>query len=407
MREAVFDRLELRNSFECGLARGEFYVVYQPYFSTWPRVSLRASRPWSAGSTRRSGRISPAEFIPLAEETGFIVPLGQLGAGGRLLVRGRACSTMSGRRSSIVGQRLGPAASGRPFVEALRTTLAYSGLRSDRLTLEMTESVLTHDPSRRAETLIELKQLGARIAIDDFGTGYSSLSYLSRFPIDVLKIDKSFVDPLGDPARQGRAFVGTIIGLARQLGLSTVAEGIETEAQCNVLAELGCELAQGFLLARPMSADEALTLAERITRLRTWCTGPAPERVARSGGVLAQHPAARQLSLYMFDPLRPTVRAPSPPARGGRADASPIGMIASSVRTGASVSARIRFISPGHCSAARSSHSTTNSSPPSRATVSAGRTQLRSRRPTSIRTASPASWPKVSFTRLKPLRSQK
>ena len=259
MREAVIKRLELRNSFESALARGEFYLVYQPYFSMRD-VSLQGFEALVRWQHPTYGSVSPVEFIPLAEETGFIVPLGQW-------VLDAACafavglvpdgeSALSISVNVSVRQLRGGA-----FVDGVRTTLAYSGLDPARLTLEITESMLTHDPSATAETLGELKRLGARIAIDDFGTGYSSLSYLSRFPIDVLKIDKSFVDPLGEPDRQGEAFVDTIIGLARQLGLSTVAEGIETEAQRAVLARLGCELAQGYLLGRPMAAGDALALA--------------------------------------------------------------------------------------------------------------------------------------------------
>ena len=258
MRVAVVKRMALRNSFESALADGQFRLVYQPHFDLRDG-SLQGFEALVRWQHPVYGTVSPLEFIALAEQTGFIVPLGQwvLDTACTFAVElARQVHSLSMSVNVSVRQLRGDA-----FVDAVRTTLSYTGLNPRRLTLEVTESMLTEDPAATAETLAGLKRLGTRIAIDDFGTGYSSLSYLSRFPIDVLKIDKSFVDPLDDPGRSGAAFIRTIVGLAQQLGLSTIAEGIETDQQRDLLAELGCELGQGYLMARPMSAEDALALA--------------------------------------------------------------------------------------------------------------------------------------------------
>ena len=132
-----------------------------------------------------------------------------------------------------------------------------SGIRADQLVIEVTESTLVRDTIRVLGALADLKAVGVRLAIDDFGTGYSSLSYLRQFPIDLLKIDKSFVDPLVDPSGEGNALIVTIVGLAHSLGLRTVAEGIEHSTQHTQLARLGCDSAQGFLMSRPLDVDAA------------------------------------------------------------------------------------------------------------------------------------------------------
>ena len=143
------------------------------------------------------------------------------------------------------------------FCQDVRTVLSLSGLAPDRLVLEITESVLMVDPRATTSTLTELKRLGVRIAIDDFGTGYSSLSYLRQFPADILKIDKSFIDPLEDPLSEARALVQTILRLAADLQLDVTAEGIEHERQREILQQLHCHSAQGYLMSRPLTAEAA------------------------------------------------------------------------------------------------------------------------------------------------------
>jgi EAL domain-containing protein (putative c-di-GMP-specific phosphodiesterase class I) len=145
--------------------------------------------------------------------------------------------------------------------DEVRTALTLSGVAPEQLILEITESMLMEHPARAAEALGELRSLGIQIAVDDFGTGYSSLSYLQRFPVDVLKIDKSFIDPLTNEADgDSAALVTTILNLARSLGLDVIAEGIEYETQLDRLVELGCTMGQGFLMGRPMDRAEVLSL---------------------------------------------------------------------------------------------------------------------------------------------------
>jgi len=150
------------------------------------------------------------------------------------------------------------------LLDDVRTALAFSGLTADRLILEITESMLMVNPTRTAAILTTLKSMGVRLAIDDFGTGYSSLSHLRQFPVDILKIDKSFVDSLTDENSEGSAFLKTIISLAHDLHLSTVAEAIEGRHQRQVLTALGCDSAQGFLLSRPLGAAATQELAEAM-----------------------------------------------------------------------------------------------------------------------------------------------
>jgi EAL domain-containing protein (putative c-di-GMP-specific phosphodiesterase class I) len=199
------------------------------------------------------GILSPLEFIPIAEGTGLIVPLGRW-------VLTEAC-----RQAVAWGMH-------RPVTMAVNVSvrqfdrcdlpaivaevLAETGMPADRLCLEMTESVLMTDTDENLEALVRLKALGVSLAIDDFGTGYSSLAYLRRFPVDILKIDRSFVEHVGDQTDDA-ALAGTIVQLGRSLGMSTVAEGIEAYGQLAALREMGCRYAQGYYFSRPVPATEA------------------------------------------------------------------------------------------------------------------------------------------------------
>jgi EAL domain-containing protein (putative c-di-GMP-specific phosphodiesterase class I) len=203
------------------------------------------------------GPVSPATFIPLAEETGLIVALGS-----QIL---RLACHQAALWNQIPGLRapigLSVNLSGRQLEETavvshVREALETSGLDPARLTLEITESALVHNSETMRERLYQLKELGVSLAIDDFGTGYSSLSYIQQFPVDVLKIDRSFVEGLGRTNGTDAALARTIIALGASLQLRTVAEGIEVEAQRAILRELGCELGQGYLYARPMAASD-------------------------------------------------------------------------------------------------------------------------------------------------------
>jgi diguanylate cyclase len=259
MRSTALREMTLRNSFEEGLRNEEFYLLYQP------QVSLRTGRLEGFEALARwrhpvYGEISPGEFIPLAEATGFIVPLG------RWALETACVTAATWLRSDAPPLAIAVNVSARQLQNAqifndVTAALGYSGLQPTQLVLEVTESMLAVDTVGTAATLSRLRALGVRIAIDDFGTGYSSLSQLQRFPADILKIDKSFVDPLLDLDGEAVAFVATIIGLARQLRLNTIAEGIEDVSQQKALRNLGCESAQGFLFARPVTEFAARRIA--------------------------------------------------------------------------------------------------------------------------------------------------
>jgi diguanylate cyclase (GGDEF)-like protein/PAS domain S-box-containing protein len=248
-------------------------LVYQPVVDVADGrvVAVEALARW----TRPDGTaVAPAAFIPVAEATGVVVPLG------RWVLRA-ACAEVAAWRARggpAAGVRLTVNVSGRQLADCdalardVAAALAESGLPANALTLEMTESVLMQRTDETLERLAALKALGVRLAIDDFGTGYSSLAYLQRFPVDVLKLDKAFVDGVADEEGD-RAIARTVIALGRALGLETVAEGIEREAQRAALAALGCAYAQGYLFARPLEAAAAAA----------YVGAPAAARSARAG----------------------------------------------------------------------------------------------------------------------------
>ena len=254
MHAAVVERLELEGALRRGLEREEFCVEYQPIIdlASGTLSGVEALVRWQH-PTR--GRVSPAEFIPLAEETGLIIPLGRWvleeacrqGAAWAARADGAEGAAFS-ISVNVSGRQLG-----RPeFVGEVEAALEASGLDPARLTLELTESTIITHPEIARTRLIDLKVLGVRLAIDDFGTGYSALSYLRQFPIDVLKIDKSFVDPIAGAGRPV-ALAAAIVALGDALGLRTVAEGVESAAQAEALARMGCPLAQGFHFSRPVT----------------------------------------------------------------------------------------------------------------------------------------------------------
>jgi diguanylate cyclase (GGDEF)-like protein len=247
---------------------GQMRTVYQPL------IDMRTGRPIGAEALVRwehptEGLRSPDSFIGLAEETGLITEIGEL-------VLNDACRQAAGWVAAspemtdlLVTVNLSARQVGdEQIVDQVAAALAASNLEPHRLVLEITETVLMHDRDAAAATLWQLKGLGVRIAIDDFGTGYSSLAYLRRFPIDMLKVAREFVDGLGRDANDD-VITRAIVELASTLGLLTVAEGIETTQQSQTVAALGCDIAQGYLFSRPIEADavSALVAASVVSEI--------------------------------------------------------------------------------------------------------------------------------------------
>jgi diguanylate cyclase (GGDEF)-like protein len=261
MHAAAVQRLEVEAELRGALHRGELILHYQPI------VALGTGRIFGVEALVRwprpeGGLLPPAMFIPLAEETGLIHELGR-----QVLVQ--AC-TQTRRwqlghpehRGLTVSVNLSPRQlTDDRVVEDVTTALRVSGLPAECLVLEITEGAMMHDDEATLAKLEQLRALGVRLAVDDFGTGYSSLSYLQRLPLDILKIDRAFVAAIVSEAGDS-SLVETIASLARTLKLRTVAEGVETAAQAEVLAGLGCDLAQGYHLARPVEPErlEAMLL---------------------------------------------------------------------------------------------------------------------------------------------------
>lgn len=254
----LFDPAWLDNDFEpCSLEaalrqalqREEFFLDYQPQFDlqSGEQVGAEALLRWRHP---QRGVVPPSEFIPLLEESGLIVPVGEW-------VLRSACSQAAQWRRQGGPVRVAVNLAMVQFeqdslTQAIRSALAESELPAEALELEITESIAMNDQNQVVATLGELHELGVSLAIDDFGTGYSSLAYLKHFPVDKLKIDRSFIQGIDSDPRD-RAIVRAAIGMAHALGLTTVAEGVETSTHVEFLREHGCEQGQGFYLGKPVS----------------------------------------------------------------------------------------------------------------------------------------------------------
>jgi EAL domain-containing protein (putative c-di-GMP-specific phosphodiesterase class I) len=252
MDAQVSNRLEMLVSLRRALDRDEFQLFYQP------KVSLASGRIIGAEALIRwmvpqQGMVPPDRFIPFAEEAGLIVPIGEW-------VLRTACAQNkawqdAGLLPIPVAVNLSPRQLDQHLPEFVRQVLADSGLAASWLELEITENVVMKDAEKTVATLNALKRLGLQVSVDDFGTGYSSLSYLRRFPVDALKIDKSFVRDIARDT-DSAAIVKAVISLGHTLNLRVIAEGVEDQGQYDFLLQNGCDEVQGYLLGRPMPVAE-------------------------------------------------------------------------------------------------------------------------------------------------------
>ena len=272
MSDQALERMTLESLLRRALEKGEFFLEYQP------QIDLMSGQIFGAEALMRwhnpsTGIVSPAEFIPLAEETGQIIPIGEW-------LLHTACQQNANWQSQgfppvRMAVNISRSQLASPdFIPSIDEALALSGLAPEYLELEITESMIMHDADIVSDTINTIKSRGIAISVDDFGTGHSCLSLLKQFPIDALKIDKSFVRDIStDP--DDAAIVTAIIAMARSLKLDVIAEGTEHEGQIDFLIEQGCTQAQGFLFSKPLSPNEFVKILERY---------PYSE-VARSAGI--------------------------------------------------------------------------------------------------------------------------
>lgn len=263
MNATVSERMTMINSLRHAVQKNEFLLYYQPLIETSSAgvIGMEALLRWQHPDR---GLLPAKEFVPLLEETGLIIPLGEW-------ILDEACrQNRAWQQSGFPPICVSVNLSARQFhkcdlVSIVANALEQNQLEPQYLQLEITESILMDRTRGTLATLEQLHKLGVRLAIDDFGKGYSSLSYLKQYPFDVLKFDRCFVQDMGT-SKNGAAIVAAVIDLGHSINMSVMAEGVETEHQLNLLEERGCDQIQGYLFARPMSADNCLLWLEKKTR---------------------------------------------------------------------------------------------------------------------------------------------
>ena len=248
MQDAVQGRMKLEIDLRQAIENDEFLLVYQPTFDLrdMSPTGMEALIRWHS-PTR--GVVQPDDFIPLLEETGLIVEIGRwvLNEAARQGATWRDAGYPIGMAVNVSGRQLDT----DDFITDVQSALAQSSLEPSALTIEITETTLMRNVEETARRLTAVKELGVRIAIDDFGTGYSSLAHLQKFPVDALKIDRSFISGLTN-TQEGETLIHTLVQLGKDLSIETLAEGIEQSQELDLLRDEHCDSGQGFLFAKPL-----------------------------------------------------------------------------------------------------------------------------------------------------------
>ena len=272
------DRVEMASALRFALERGEFELHYQPCvdLNSGEIRSVEALIRWQRPE---HGTIPPGLFIPLAEETGLIIPIGEWVLR-TACVQAKAWQGIGNRNLRVAVNVSARQFSQQNLAELVQRTLIESGLEARYLELELTESALLNDNEALTETLRQLKHIGVSLSLDDFGTGYSSLSHLRRFPIDIVKIDRSFINDVTTNVNDA-SIANAIIAMARSLDVYSIAEGVETESQAAFLKKNHCDAIQGYYLSRPQHATAITQILGDGTRFSFASLGdqiPAPTR---------------------------------------------------------------------------------------------------------------------------------